>query len=74
MHSNYSLFYTFDADQPARFREARVFGATVWTASGAAMTWGEATRKDYASEAEVQAEPDDTARPLMPMMSDSPST
>ena len=24
--------------------------------------------------AEVQAEPDDTAKPLMPMMSDSPST
>jgi len=55
MHSNYSLFYTFDGGQAARFREARVFGATVWTASGAAMTWGEATRKDYASEAEAQA-------------------
>ena len=55
MHSNYSLFYTFDADQPARFREARVFGTTVWTATGAAMTWGEETRKDYASEAEAHA-------------------
>lgn len=55
MPSNYSLFYTFDGDQPARFREVRVFGTTVWTASGAAMTWGEETRKDYASEAEAQA-------------------
>ena len=55
MPDNYSLFYTFDADQPARFREARVFGTTVWTATGAAMTWGEETRKDYASEAEAHA-------------------
>jgi len=55
MHSSYSLFYTFDGDQPARFREARVFGTTVWTAAGAAMTWGEETRKDYASEAEAHA-------------------
>lgn len=55
MHSNYSLFYTFDGDQAARFREARVFGSTVWTAAGAAMTWGEETRKDYASEAEAHA-------------------
>ncbi len=55
MPDNYSLFYTFDADQPARFREARVFGMTVWTATGAAMTWGEETRKDYASEAEAHA-------------------
>lgn len=55
MHSNYSLFYTFDGDQAARFREARVFGTTVWTAAGAAMTWGEETRKDYASEAEAHA-------------------
>jgi len=55
MHSNYSLFYTFDGDQPARFREARVFGTTVWTASGAAMTWGEEARNDYASEAEAHA-------------------
>ncbi|MCM2564528.1 DUF4303 domain-containing protein [Janthinobacterium kumbetense] len=55
MHSNYSLFYTFDGDRPARFREARVFGTTVWTASGAAMTWGEETRNDYASEAEAHA-------------------
>ena len=28
---------------------------TVWTAAGAAMTWGEETRKDYASEAEAHA-------------------
>lgn len=55
MHSNYSLFYTFDGDQPARFREARVFGANVWTASGAAMTWGEETRSEYASEALARA-------------------
>lgn len=55
MHSNYSLFYTFDGDQPARFREARVFGTSVWTASGAAMTWGEETRNDYASEAQAHA-------------------
>lgn len=55
MHSNYSLFYTFDGDQPLHFREARVFGATVWTAAGAAMTWGEETRNDYASEAEAHA-------------------
>ena len=55
MHSNYSLFYSFDGDQPACFREARVFGMTVWTAAGAAMTWGEETRKDYASEAQAHA-------------------
>ena len=55
MHSNYSLFYTFDGDQPARFLEARVFGTTVWTASGAAMTWGEETRTPHASEAEAHA-------------------
>ncbi|MGK5040231.1 DUF4303 domain-containing protein [Janthinobacterium sp. GB1R12] len=55
MHSSYSLFYTFDGDQPDRFREARVFGATVWTAAGAAMTWGEETRNDYASEAQAHA-------------------
>ncbi len=55
MPDNYSLFYTFDGDQPARFQEARVFGTTVWTASGAAMTWGEAVRKDYASAAAAHA-------------------
>jgi len=55
MPSNYSLFYTFDGDQPAQFREARVFGTTVWTAAGAAMTWGEETRTQYASEAEAHA-------------------
>jgi hypothetical protein len=55
MHSNYSLFYTFDGDQPVRFQEARVFGTTVWTAAGAAMTWGEERREDYASEAEAHA-------------------
>jgi hypothetical protein len=55
MPDNYSLFYTFDHDQPARFQEVRVFGTTVWTAAGAAMTWGEETRKDYASVAEAQA-------------------
>lgn len=55
MPDNYSLFYTFDADQPARFQEARVFGTTVWTASGAAMTWGAETRTQYASVAEAQA-------------------
>lgn len=55
MHSNYSLFYTFDGDQPARFREARIFGMTVWTASGAAMTWGEETRTQYGSEAAAHA-------------------
>ncbi|WP_426071355.1 DUF4303 domain-containing protein [Janthinobacterium sp. DSP2-3-3] len=53
MHSNYSLFYTLDGDHPACFREARVFGTTVWTAAGAAMTWGEETRNGYASEAEA---------------------
>lgn len=55
MHSHYSLFHTFDGDQPARFREARVFGTTVWTASGAAMTWGEETRTDYAGAAQAHA-------------------
>ncbi|MGK5004624.1 DUF4303 domain-containing protein [Janthinobacterium sp. LB2P70] len=55
MHSNYSLFYTFNHDQPARFQEVRVFGTTVWTAAGAAMTWGEETRTQYASVAEAQA-------------------
>ena len=55
MHSNYSLFYTFDGDLPARFQEARVFGTTVWTAAGAAMTWGEETRTQYASVAEAHA-------------------
>lgn len=55
MHSNYSLFYTFDGDRPARFREVRVFDTTVWTASGAAMTWGEETRNDYASAAQAHA-------------------
>lgn len=55
MPDNYSLFYTFDGGQEARFQEARVFGTTVWTAAGAAMTWGEETRKDYASEAAAQA-------------------
>ncbi|UQV43700.1 DUF4303 domain-containing protein [Janthinobacterium lividum] len=55
MPSNYSLFYTFDGDQPARFQETRVFGTTVWTAAGVAMTWGEERRKDYASEAQAHA-------------------
>lgn len=55
MHSNYSLFYTVDGDQAARFREVRVFGSTVWTAAGALMTWGEETRTHYASEAEAHA-------------------
>ncbi|WP_219115846.1 DUF4303 domain-containing protein [Janthinobacterium sp. UMAB-56] len=55
MHSNYSLFYTLDGDLPVRFREARVFGTTVWTASGAVETWGEETRTQYASEAEAHA-------------------
>lgn len=55
MYSNYSLFYTFDGGQEARFQEARVFGMTVWTAAGAAMTWGEDARNDYASEAEAHA-------------------
>jgi hypothetical protein len=55
MDSNYSLFYTFDGGQAARFREARVFGVTVWTAAGAAMTWGEEARNDYPSEAEAHA-------------------
>jgi len=55
MRNNYSLFYTFEGDQAARFREARVFGTTVWTATGAAMTWGEETRKDYVSKAEAHA-------------------
>ncbi|WP_083411762.1 DUF4303 domain-containing protein [Janthinobacterium sp. 1_2014MBL_MicDiv] len=55
MPANYSLFYTFDGDQPARFREVRVFGTTVWTAGGAAMTWGEETRSDYASAAQARA-------------------
>ncbi|PKB20649.1 DUF4303 domain-containing protein [Janthinobacterium sp. 64] len=55
MPDNYSLFYTFDHDQPTRFQEARVFGTTVWTAAGAAMTWGEEARTQYASVAEAQA-------------------
>ena len=55
MPDNYSLFYTFDGDVPTRFREVRVFGTTVWTAAGAAMTWGEETRTQYASVAEAQA-------------------
>lgn len=55
MTSNYSLFYTFDGDVPARFREARVFGANLWTAGGVAMTWGEEARSGYASEALARA-------------------
>lgn len=55
MTSNYSLFYTFDGDVPTRFREARVFGANLWTAGGAAMTWGEEARSEYASAAQARA-------------------
>jgi hypothetical protein len=55
MPDHYSLFYTFDGDQPLHFREVRVFGTTVWTAAGAAMTWGEETRVQYASEAAAHA-------------------
>lgn len=55
MSSNYSLFYQYDGDLPARFREVRVFGATTWSAEGAAMTWGEDTRTAHAGEEEARA-------------------
>lgn len=55
MTTDYSLFYQYDGDLPARFREVRVFDATVWTAAGAAMTWGEDARTEHGSAAEAQA-------------------
>lgn len=55
MTTDYSLFYQYDGDLPARFREVRVFDATVWTAAGAAMTWGEDARTEHASAAAAQA-------------------
>lgn len=55
LNSNYSLFYRYDGAAPARFREARVFDTTVWTAEGAAMTWGEESRTKHASAGEAQA-------------------
>jgi len=55
LNSNYSLFYRYDGAAPARFREARVFDTTVWTAEGAAMTWGEERRTKHASAGEAQA-------------------
>ena len=55
MSSNYSLFYQYDGDLPAQFREVRVFGATSWSAEGAAMTWGEDTRTAHAGAEKAQA-------------------
>lgn len=55
MTTDYSLFYQYDGDLPARFREVRVFDATVWTAEGGAMTWGEEIRTAHASAEEAQA-------------------
>ena len=55
MTTDYSLFYQYDGAMPARFREVRVFDATVWTAEGAAMTWGEESRIQHASAGEAQA-------------------
>ena len=55
MMTDSSLFYQYDGDLPARFREVRVFDATVWTAEGAAMTWGEETRTACASVDDAQA-------------------
>lgn len=55
MSSNYSLFYQYDGDLPAQFREVRVFGATTWSAEGAAMTWGEDTRTAHAGAEEARA-------------------
>lgn len=55
MTTNYSLFYQYDGDMPARFREVRVFDATVWTANGAAMTWGEETRTVHTGDIAAQA-------------------
>ena len=56
MTTNYSLFYQYDGALPARFREVRVFDATVWTASGAAMTWGEESRTTHAGVAQARDE------------------
>ncbi|MEG2031214.1 MAG: DUF4303 domain-containing protein [Janthinobacterium sp.] len=53
--TNYSLFHTFDGDMPRQFQEVRVFGHTVWTAGGAAMTWGEEARREYPGEAAARA-------------------
>lgn len=55
MSSNYSLFYRYDGAAPAQFREVRVFDSTVWSAEGAAMTWGEETRTAHTGEAEAEA-------------------
>lgn len=55
MTSNYSLFYRHEGALPSQFREVRVFDATVWTAEGAAMTWGEESRVVHAGEAAAQA-------------------
>lgn len=55
MMTDYSLFYQYDGDLPARFREVRVFDATIWTAEGAAMTWGEETRTLHAGDASARA-------------------
>ena len=55
MTTDYSLFYQYDGAMPARFREVRVFDATVWTAEGAAMTWGEETRTVHAGDASARA-------------------
>lgn len=55
MSSNYSLFYQYDGNLPAQFREVRVFEVTTWTAEGAAMTWGEDTRTAHAGVEEAQA-------------------
>ncbi|WP_426078043.1 DUF4303 domain-containing protein [Janthinobacterium sp. PSPC3-1] len=55
MSSNYSLFYRYDGAAPAQFREVRVFDSTVWSAEGAAMTWGEETRTAHTGEAEARA-------------------
>jgi len=55
MTTDYSLFYQYDGAMPARFREVRMFDATVWTAEGAAMTWGEETRTVHAGDASARA-------------------
>ena len=48
-------------------------GAVLGTGHPETLTWNQLYRR-VLSLAEVQAEPLDTASPLMPMISDSPST
>jgi len=50
---DWSLHYAYDGDKPARFREFRISGNTLWTTQGNVMTWGETQRADFESHAEV---------------------